>query len=219
MNALDAPVAETVWSALDFESSGAGAPGQIDEPVQVGMATWRVGDEAPRDCFRSYILPSATITPEAQAVHGITAQEVSEAPSMSSLWPEFRLRLRGAVVVAHGAGTEKRFLRAFPLHGFGPWIDTLALGRALHPALTSHSLSEVVARVGKEDEVRAVCPGLGWHDALFDAVACLVLLRTWLTDESLANASVGQLVNMSTGAYHRLRGARRVAGGAGWAPG
>lgn len=215
MSALDTPVSEAVWAALDFESAGF-APGQTDEPVQVGIALWNFGDAEPRDFLRSYICPAGSITREAKAVHGIGEKQTAEAPALAALWPEFRRRLTGAVIVAHGAGTEKRFLRGFPLHGFGPWVDTLALSRALHPALSEHSLGEVVRDLGKEQEVQRLCPGLGWHDALFDAVACLVLLRHWLSDKRFSGARVGQLVNLDAAAYHRVRGARRVAGEAGW---
>ena len=132
MNLLDTPVGEVAWAALDFESAGA-APGRNDEPVQVGMAVWRGSEMA--DFFRSYVHSAARITAPARAVHGIGQADVRDAPPMAALLPEFKARLGGAVVVAHGAGTEKRFLRAFPLHGFGPWLDTLAVSRAVLPDL------------------------------------------------------------------------------------
>ena len=112
MNLLDTPVGEAAWAALDFESAGA-APGRSDEPIQVGMAVWRGSGLS--DFFRSYLHSPARITSAARSVHGIRDADVRDAPSMAVLWPEFKARLGGAVVVAHGAGTEKRFLRAFPL--------------------------------------------------------------------------------------------------------
>ena len=65
---------------------------------------------------------------------------------MVDLWPPIRDRLAGAAVVAHGAGTEKRFLRAFPYHGFSPWIDTLRLARKVLP-----NLSRVLNARGREE--------------------------------------------------------------------
>lgn len=213
MNPLDTPARDAAWVALDFESAGA-APGRSDEPVQVGIAVSRGGEIT--GVFRSYIRSSAPVTRAARAVHGIGDEALAGAPSMAELWPEFQSRLSGAVVVAHGAGTEKRFLRAFPLHGFGPWLDTLPLARAVLPGLRGHSLGEVAAALGAEEEVRARCAGLDWHDALFDAVACLVILRRVIACFEPPAPLVGQLVAMDAGAYRRLRAVRRTARSAGW---
>ena len=213
MSLLDTPVREAAWAALDFESAGA-APGRSDEPVQVGLAVGRGGEIT--DLFRSYVHSPVRITRAARAVHGIGDDDVRAAPPLAALWPEFKSRLAGAVVVAHGAGTEKRFLRAFPLHGFGPWLDTLAVSRAVMPDLAEHSLAGVVAALGVEHEVRALCPSLDWHDALFDAVACLVILRQVIVRGDLSNATVGQLLAPDASAYHRRRGLQRTARSAGW---
>jgi DNA polymerase-3 subunit epsilon len=81
------------------------------------------------------------------------------------------------VVVAHGRGTEKRFLRAFPGHGFGPWVDTLVLARAVWPGLPSHALQTLCEAAGVDGSIRQLVPDRDWHDALFDAAASLLLLR------------------------------------------
>jgi DNA polymerase-3 subunit epsilon len=213
MSVLDTPVREAAWAALDFESAGA-APGRTDEPVQVGMAVWRGGRIT--DLFRSYVHSPMRITRAARAVHGIGEADVRGAPALADLWPEFKARLGGAIVVAHGAGTEKRFLRAFPLHGFGPWLDTLTIARAMLPDLGGHSLGEVAAALGAEAEIRALCPSLDWHDALFDAVACLVVLRVVIERGGWSSATVGQLLSPDAAAYHRRRALRRTARSAGW---
>ena len=214
MNPLDTPVREAAWAAIDFESAGA-APGRSDDPVQVGMAVMRGGALA--DFFRSYIQSPVRITRSARAVHGIGDADIASAPTMNALWPEYKARLAGAVVVAHGAGTEKRFLRAFPLHGFGPWLDTLALSRAVLPDLPEHSLGAVTRALGAEDEVRALCPEHGWHDALFDAVACLVALRRIVESCALHDATVGELIAADPAAYRRRRALLQTARSAGWA--
>lgn len=214
MSPLDTPVREAAWAALDFESAGA-APGRSDEPVQVGMAVLR-GDTV-TDHFRSYVHSPVRVTRAARAVHGIGDENLRDAPPMALLWPEFKARLAGAVVVAHGAGTEKRFLRVFPLHGFGPWLDTLALARAVLPDLEAHSLGEVARALDLEEEVRAHCPDSHWHDALFDAVACLVIVRSVLARCGSADLTVGQLLSMDATAYRRRRALRQAARSAGWA--
>jgi len=216
MSLLDTPVCRASWAAVDFEGTGS-APGQEDEPVQVGMVTMEGADGAPADFFRSYIQPAAALTREAQAVHRITEEQLTGAPPMVALWPEFKTRLAGAVVVAHGAGTERRFLRIFPLHGFGPWVDTLAMSRAVLPELPDHSLATVAAALQIESAICRLCPDAGWHDALFDAVASLLVLRELVGLCDLGTARVGQLCSLDATAYHRRRGMIRAARSAGWA--
>lgn len=212
MSLLDAPVSSVTLAALDFEGTGAGA-GEVDEPVQVGMAVALPGLGDPTDFFRSFIRVTRAIRSSARQLHGIDDEKIKEAPSMGALWPELKTRLGGAVVVAHGASTEQRFLRAFPFHGFGPWIDTLTMARALLPEMSDHALGSVVGALNLEPEVRRWCPESSWHDALFDAVACLVFLRHVVRALDWPTVTVGQLRQLDAAAYRRVRQIRRVAGG------
>ena len=178
------------FAAIDFESSGFGADGK-DEPIQIGIATMRNGEISAADQLRSYIQPHPPrpISHAARAVHRISERDLEGAPDMLSLWPTIRGHLRDRLVVAHGAGTEKRFLRAFPLHGFTNWIDTLQLARRVFPALGDYSLGSLAERAGLPSEIDAVCPEFSWHDALYDAVASLVLLRHIVVEAKIADLS------------------------------
>ncbi len=218
MTTTETPLREAAWAALDFESAGV-APGRTDEPVQVGIVGWTGADAAGAESFRSYIASPARITREARAVHGIREADLAGAPSMVALWPEFRRRLAGRVIVAHGAGTERRFLRAFPLHGFGPWLDTLALSRAVWPDLPDHALGTIAASLGLEAAIRAACPGLDWHDALFDATACAVLLRHLWAAPDFRDVTVGQAIALDSSLYHGRRRLLRAARDGGWEQG
>ena len=66
--------------------------------------------------------------------------------------------------------TERRFLRAFPFHGFGPWVDTLKLSRAVWPEKKSFALGDLILELGLEDDLCDALPGFRWHDALSDAL-------------------------------------------------
>lgn len=191
------------FTAIDFESAGGGR-GQTDCPVQVGLASWSA-DAGHHDPFVSYLRCTQPILWSAQKVHGITTTHLKGAPALATLWPELKARLQGAVVVAHGKGTEKRFLRAFPGHGFAPWVDTLLLARAAWPELTDHSLGALCSQLGLGDKVSTLVSGRTWHDALFDAVASLVLLEYLIDRHTLSDLSAEALVNPDTSAWHRLR--------------
>ncbi len=181
MNAL---IKHTTFAALDFESAGE-APGLTDAPVQAGIALMQGCEIDAGAFFRSYINPQRAVTWAAQKVHGITTARLGDAPALQSLWPEFRDRLQNRIVVAHGAGTEKRFLRAFPMHGFGPWLDTVTLARRAWPGLADYSLEALAAALGFRAELDALCPGLTFHDALYDAAGSLLVLRTLITGAGL----------------------------------
>jgi DNA polymerase-3 subunit epsilon len=85
-------------------------------------------------------------------------------------------------------------LRAFPGHGFGPWIDTLLLARAAWPDLPDHSLGSICDQLGLSDQVRALVPEKSWHDALFDAAASLVLLAHLIQSLNAANHPLESLL-------------------------
>jgi DNA polymerase-3 subunit epsilon len=198
-------VREVEFAAIDFESAGV-ARGMTDVPIQIGMAVLR--GEAIEDPFRSYLHTDRPIAWSARKVHGIADSDLAGAPPLQALWPELRSRCAGRWLVSHGAGTEKRFLRAFPGHGFGPWVDTLALFHAALPETDSHSLSALAAAVGCEAECHAIVPDFRWHDALCDAAASLVLLRWLIASCALADAPADVLLNPDRARYFARRSSR-----------
>ncbi len=196
-------ISEHTFAAIDFESAGA-ERGMTDVPVQIGMATWS-RDHGHADHFVSFIRADRPITWSAQKVHGITREDLSDAPAFMTLWPQIKTTLSGSIAVAHGHGTEKRYLRAFPAHGFGPWVDTLQLARAAWPGLESHALGEVCAQLSLTEKVSALVPDKTWHDALYDATASLVLLEHLITQFDLAGSPTDLLLHPDTTEWHRLR--------------
>ncbi len=191
------------FTAIDFESAGA-VRGKTDTPVQVGLASWSL-ENGHSDTFVSYLHTDQPIQWAAQKVHGITAGDLKCAPSLLTLWPELKKRLSGAIVVAHGKGTEKRFLRAFPGHGFGPWVDTLLLARAAWPDLADHSLGTVCDTHGLTEKIQRLVQEKTWHDALFDSVASVVLLEYLIESYSLGGQSVDFLLQPNTSVWHSRR--------------
>ena len=112
-------VAEAPFAAIDFESAGI-RRGGTEVPVQIGIAQMRRLEIS--ECFTSFLFTEEPITWAAQKVHGIRARDLTGAPRLLQLWPEIRKLLENRWLVAHGSSTERRFLRAFPFHGFGPWL-------------------------------------------------------------------------------------------------
>ncbi len=179
------PMAQLPFAAIDFESAGA-APGETDLPIQVGMLR-APSLFAPAELYTTYLACERPVRWTASRLHGITTADLQDAPSMLSLWPTFRRYLSDCVVVGHNPSTERRFLRVFPAHGFGPWLDTLALARHCIPALQDFSLSSVCEALGVVPTVDKLVPGRTWHHALYDAAASLEALRTVVLALQLQN--------------------------------
>lgn len=185
-------IRDTVFAAIDFESAGS-EPGRTDEPVQIAIVHL-CGAERIVPVFDSYLSPKRPVTWAARAVHGIRDEQLCSAPSLNDVWPSVQSALRGHWVVAHGAATERRFLRAFPLHAFGPWLDTLTLVRRVFPGLESHALGDAIRALGLENEPEIARTGFRWHDAVSDAAASLVLLRHVIRSAGLADEAASVLI-------------------------
>lgn len=198
-------VSQIPFAAIDFESAGI-RKGGTEVAVQIGVAHMR--DGVLGESFTSFLATDQPITWSAQKVHGIRLEDLKGAPELPALWPRLKGLLEGHWVVAHGAATEKRFLRAFPFHGFGPWLDTLKLARAAWPALDSYALGDLIVTLGLEEELRAACPKFRWHDALSDALASLILLRRLITETDTGSEAAEILLRADDSFHHRLRARR-----------
>jgi DNA polymerase-3 subunit epsilon len=195
-------VAEAPFAAIDFESAGL-RPGGTEVPVQLGIALMR--NSVISDSFTSFLFSEEPITWAAQKIHGIRSRDLVGAPRLLDLWPRVRALLDGRWLVAHGSSTERRFLRAFPFHGFGPWIDTLKLSRAVWPGGESFALGDLIRKLGLESELGEALPGFRWHDALSDATASLVLLRRVIAETGVEARPAETLLRPNDAHYHRLR--------------
>ena len=199
------PASELEFAAIDFESAGF-EKGGTDVPVQIGIALMTPDLEIRReDFFTSYLASDQKVTWAAKKVHGITDEDLAGAPQLLHLWPEINKRLRDRCVIAHGSGTEKRFLRAFPMHGFKTWADSLTLAHAAYPEIGDHSLGALCDALDLTPEVEQLCPDRQWHDALYDAIASLVLLRRILRDAP-ANLPLSALQQPDRKLYFENRG-------------
>jgi DNA polymerase-3 subunit epsilon len=115
-----------------------------------------------------YVNPGRAMPPEAQAVHGITDDFLADKPAFATQAAALRDFLKDAVLVAHNAQFDIRFLN-FELEqcGLPPIaqelvVDTLELARKRFPG-AKHSLDALCQRFGIDRSGRVV------HGALIDA--------------------------------------------------
>lgn len=171
-----------VWTALDFETTGT-VKGWPNEPWQLGLVKIEDGVVLPDTRWETFFrVGERPFSPRAVGRYSEIRDELLHAPTPMELWPEISSRLTGTPLIAHNCATERTVLtKLAPMTEFGPWIDTLAFARVRYPKLPSYALGDLVDAFGAMDEVRELCPGRTWHDALFDACACAVLAARFMS--------------------------------------
>jgi len=172
---------ETRIAVVDFETTGVVA-GHPDVPWQVGIVVLDAGRVDPDTVFTSLLrIGDRPFNRFAPGRHAELGTEIAASPILPEIWPQMREWLCGHPLAGHNVATERKVIRdAFPLHPFGPWVDTLKLARIAWPELADHKLETVAQQADVMQKTATVCPGRTWHDALYDAVACAFILETLL---------------------------------------
>ncbi len=155
----ETPMAELPVVALDTETTGRDP--EKDRIIEFGCVVWRAGKVERRHNW--LINPGFPIPAEAQAVHGISDEQVADCPSFAELADEILEALEGAVPLAYNAEFDRNFLLA-ELRRCGPqlgglppaarpsvtWLDPLAWAREIQANEKSRALGDVCARLGIE---------------------------------------------------------------------
>ena len=128
--------------------------------------------------WSSLVAPGRPIPPMAFATHGISDEDVEDAPELWSLLPQIEDLVEGRTIVAHHATFDRNFLWTLR----EPWICTLELARKAYPHAPSHRLGRLVEYLGLRQQLTSE----RLHRALPDAEATAYLLMQCL--ESLKAA-------------------------------
>lgn len=157
--------------AFDTETTGLD-PAAGDEIVQLGAVRIVNGKLIREEMIDQLIDPQRLIPEESSAIHGITGQMVAGMPTIDQVLPHFRHFVEGAVLVAHNAAFDMRYLQLKEsrtgVRFDNPVLDTLLLSSILHPNQESHSLDEIAARLNLSN--------IGRHTALGDAIVTAEVL-------------------------------------------
>ncbi|MBO7655815.1 MAG: 3'-5' exonuclease [Kiritimatiellae bacterium] len=178
---MNLPLAQSATiTVIDFETTGSVA-GYPVEPWQIGLVTLRNGRVEADTAWESLLRIDGTrpFNPRAPGRHAQIRDQLAASPTLTDCLPALTPRLCGVPLAAHNIGTERTILtRAAPLHAFGPWIDMLALVRHAYPTLPSNSLDSVITALRLDARLQTLAPPeRAPHDALYDAIACAVLLE------------------------------------------
>lgn len=140
---------EARFVVLDFETTGLDL--RRAAPLSVGWVVVRDGRVVLAEAGYTRIRHRGGIPADALAVHRLLPADVADAPAAGVVAQRLRPVLDGAVLVAHGAWTERAMLRRLDLGG--RLVDTLQLARALdrldgHESARATSLAAVAGRLG-----------------------------------------------------------------------
>ena len=163
---MDWSIKDTIWIAFDTETTGLSSA--MDSVVEIGAVKFDTHGNTLGE-FQSLINPGRMIPPSVTAVHGITDEDVRDAPSADSVLPGFFefIGPRDNILIAHNASFDAGFVGAeMERAGLGSdghmILDTLSLSRRVLKGHQSQSLNNLA----RDLEVDAS----GHHRALADSV-------------------------------------------------
>jgi DNA polymerase-3 subunit epsilon len=205
---LDRPLAETVceeaslrslsYVVFDTETTGLNPSGG-DRIVQLAGVRIVNGRVLRGEAFDVLVNPGRPIPPAATKIHRITDQMVAVAPRSAQALRRFHAFAEGAVLVAHNAAFDMRFVmqEADP---DGPAfdhtvLDTVLLAAHLHGQSDSLTLDALAERFAVD------LPAEHRHTALGDSLATAeVLLRLIDMLEAVGVRTLGDALTASRGA-------------------
>src|SRR6266540_2057530 len=150
------------YAVVDLETTGF-SPARGDRIVEIAILKI-TEDGTVQDEWDTLVNPLRDVGPT--HVHGITAEDVAEAPTFTEIVGDVLERLDGAILVAHNARFDHDFLAAeLSMAGVFvpaiPCLCTLTLAYRLYPGLTNHQLSACCDAAGLVRD--------GTHTAMEDA--------------------------------------------------
>jgi DNA polymerase III epsilon subunit family exonuclease len=158
--------------ALDFETTGLDSVG--GRVVEIGAIRFSLGKEGcvEEGSLSCLVDPGMPIPKRAEAIHGISDEDVAGAPAFAEVAPSLLAMAEGAIIVAHNVRFDLSFLdaelaRARLARPEYRTEDTVALSRRAFPGRASYRLGAIAAALGIDTGAA--------HRALDDARTCMLL--------------------------------------------
>ncbi len=145
---LPSELTEKEYVVFDLETTGLDLMNNgITEIGAVKIIGGKVKEQ-----FTTLIKPDYPITEEIVKITGITEEMVKDAPKISVVIPDFMKFIDGAVLVAHNAEFDVKFIKRFAgaeeYEVKNKVIDTVEVARATLPQLRRHDLHTIAEHFG-----------------------------------------------------------------------
>ncbi len=165
------PLRECTYVVFDTETTGL-SPSDGDEIIQLGAIRIVRGRLLHNEIIDQLVDPQRSVPASSVEIHGIDPELLSGQPTIEKVLPRFHKFAEGAVLVAHNAAFDMKFLQLKQARAGvrfdNPVIDTLLLSSIVHPTWGTHSLDEIAAKLN----VTIV----GRHTALGDSIVTAEIL-------------------------------------------
>ncbi len=173
------------YAVVDVEGNGQQPPDLV-EVAAVPIIGGVVGEPS------SWLVkPARPITPIVRRIHGLSNQDVADAPSFAEVEDEVRRALDADVLVAHNAYVDVGVLQRH----LGEWtcpevLDTLKLAKRLRPNQSSYRLGALVEAFGL---ATGMPEGLSPHRATYDVLVAARLFVQLATRTDNTPRSIEEL--------------------------
>jgi len=176
--------------AFDVETTGRNP--DVDQIIEISICLYD-GSEEPR-VYTRYVRPDVPITPGAQRVHGITMEDLADAPPFADCADEIEALFRSAeVVMGYNVSFDIRFLeseftrigRTFSLSGHTV-VDPYRIWQTMEPRRLEHAYARFAG--GSIENA---------HSAADDALAARAVLEGMRTAFGIEELSWEELAAMT----------------------
>jgi DNA polymerase III epsilon subunit family exonuclease len=145
---LPKELTDTTFVVFDLETTGL----ELTRSGITEIGAVKLVNGVPTEQFTTLVKPDFRIDEENEKLTGISEEMVKDAPKISSVIPDFMKFISGAVLVAHNAEFDVKFIKYFAgaeeYEVKNEVLDTMALARKYLPQLKNHKLNTVAEHFG-----------------------------------------------------------------------